>query len=307
MSVNNGYVMYPSIELLPDYKLSPFQTQDIIFNRNLPSSDQCDSYFDYRFGKNKYLYTLNGRSAINYALKQYRLETSDCITILTTSGNYYISSCVTKEIEKFCSWSRTFQKNTKLIFVNHEFGYPFENIENLRKYKLPIIEDCAYSFYSVNTNTPIIGDYAIFSFPKIFPMQIGGLLVTGLNKDLNNIATLESSDLRHMKNSLSYYLQYSNDIIKTRLYNYKLLRQKLTKLGISERFKLKNSIVPGVFLLQCNLNNLRLDELKKHFYNHGIQCSVFYGEAAFFLPIHQKLHDEDFNYFYYVFKAFLDI
>ena len=34
-----------------------------------------------------------------------------------------------------------------------------------------------------------------------------------------------------------------------------------------------------------------LPELKKYYWAHGVQCSVFYGEDAFFIPVHQALTD----------------
>ncbi len=48
------------------------------------------------------------------------LPPDDVVTILTTSGNFYISSCVTAEIEKFCKWDREITDQTKVIFVNHK-------------------------------------------------------------------------------------------------------------------------------------------------------------------------------------------
>ena len=45
---------------------------------------------------------------------------------------------------------------------------------------MPIIEDCAGSFFSKDKKDTIgkIGDFVIYSFPKMFPLQIGGLLLS---------------------------------------------------------------------------------------------------------------------------------
>jgi hypothetical protein len=147
--LQNGFILNPYYELLPDYKICPFSNADLIRNRSLPISNEIDDYFSSRFSNKKYTYTLNGREAINLALNHYKLQPDDIVSIFTTSGNLYISSCVTKEIEKFCKWSRVLEKNTKVLFVNHEFGYPYKHLIELKQYNLPIIEDCAHSFFQL--------------------------------------------------------------------------------------------------------------------------------------------------------------
>ena len=76
-----------------------------------------------------------------------------------------------------------FVPETKVIFVNHEFGYPYHDLIRLKDYKLPIIEDCAGSFFSSDKDGSIgeVGDFVIYSFPKMFPLQVGGLLVSKHN------------------------------------------------------------------------------------------------------------------------------
>ena len=73
------------------------ETRDI----DLTDLQRASDYFDERFGIENWKFTTNGRHAIEEALKNYNLSSSDIITILTTSQNFYISSCVTKTIEKF--------------------------------------------------------------------------------------------------------------------------------------------------------------------------------------------------------------
>jgi len=54
-------------------------------------------------------------------------------------------------------------------------------------------------------------------------------------------------------------------------------------------------------------HDVNLPELKKHFWAHGIQCSVFYGEDAFFIPAHQALDEQDMLYFRDVMLSFLNL
>jgi dTDP-4-amino-4,6-dideoxygalactose transaminase len=302
------YILNPDPYSLPCYRIGPFQTRDLANNHRLPDSDLIEDYFADRFKGKDYSYTYNGRTAIHEALGHYNLKPDDIVTILTTSGNFYVSSCVTHEIEKYCKWSREILPNTRLLLVNHEFGYPYENLGALREYNLPIIEDCAGSFFShdVKNETGNIGDFIIYSFPKMFPLQIGGLLVSNKPGTIGNKEYISKDELRHVKNVLSSQISQHSEIIACRTENYKLLREKFGGLGFEERFPLVDDIVPGVFMFSSEGHELDLPELKKHYYAHGIQCSVFYGEKSFFIPVHQALKEEDIDYFVEVFRHFLN-
>ncbi len=215
----------------------------------------------------------------------YNLQPNDIVTIFTTTGNVYIAKCVTDEIEKFCKWSRRIEKNTKIILVNHEFGYPYPELEKLKDFKLPIIEDCAHSFFTSDHNNTIgnVGDFVIYSFVKMFPIQIGGLLVSNRSIEFDD-NFVESISLQYIKNVLSHHIKNKDLIIKRRILNYKKIRNHLNKLGLEERFKLEDGIVPGVFMFCRGNINMDLSKLKEYMWAHGMQCSVFYGEESFLYP-----------------------
>ena len=303
------FVINPDPYLIPAYRISPFKTDNISFNHRLPNDNIIDEYFCQRFNGNKFIYTVNGRSALQLALMQYNLQKEDIVTIFTTSGNNYISKCVTNEIEKICKWSRSIEVNTRIIIVNHEFGYPYKELEELKRYRLPIIEDCAFSFFSIDKKSIIgsIGDFTIFSFPKIFPIQIGGLLVLNTNFQYPvEIRYPDNMTLQYIKKVLSYYILRKDEIIEKRIQNYQKLKILIESIGLKERFKLEPGIIPGVFLFNSNGQNIHFHKLKEHMYRNGIQCSVFYGEKSFFIHSHQNLNDEDIAYFVETIKLFLN-
>ena len=281
----------------PSYRITPFSTEDIKKNRHLMDSGVIKNYFDNRFIGKKYIYTTSGRSALNHALTSLNLNKEDNVTIFTTSGNFYISGCVTKEIEKFCKWTRAIEKNTRAILVNHEFGFPYEKLSKLKKYKLPIIEDCAHSFISQNYEKSVgrIGKYVIYSFPKFFPIQFGGLLVT--DDDENNFKDISEEEKNYIKNVLSYNIVSQEKIILKRIENYRYLEQKFSKFGFTSRFELNEEIhCPGVYLFNTH-QKIDLNKFKLFMQSHGVESSIFYKEDAFFLPVHQKLELDDLDYF----------
>ena len=300
------FVLNPDPYLLPCYRISPFQTKDMHRNNELAQSDLIDEYFSDRFQQREYRYVADGRKAINIALQHYHLQKEDVVTIFTTSGNFYISSCVTDQIEKFCKWSRQIEPATKLLFVNHEFGYPYKKISELKKYNLPIIEDCCHSFFSTHEENSIgnTGDFAIYSFPKMFPIQVGGLLVAKKNISMAPTEIMNVTKQRYVKNVLSHSINQKDTIIDHRLNNYNYLLNKLDKNNFEERFALEKGVVPGVCMFKVKNETIHLPALKEHLFAHGIQCSVFYGEAAFFIPVHQNLGQADLDYFIEVIQSF---
>ncbi len=301
------FVFNPDPYLMPSYRISPFATSDVGFNHSLPDNNFIDTYFNDRFNGRKYYFTLNGRAAINIALSHYNLQKDDIVTVLTTTGNFYISGCVTKEIENFCKWSRKIEPLTKVILVNHEFGYPCKDLLALKELGIPIIEDCAHSFFSFDEKKIIgtVGDFVIYSFPKMFPIQIGGLLLSNIDDEIKMNTFISKEEIQYIKNVLSHYICNKNEITEKRLINYYSLSHKLKEIGLNERFDLLDDIIPGVFMFQKGNHQIELSELKKHLYLHGIQCSVFYGEESFFIPVHQNLSEVDIEYFISVIKIFL--
>jgi hypothetical protein len=65
-------------------------------------------------------------------------------------------------------------------------------------------------------------------------------------------------------------------------------------------------VVPGVFMFRTNEQKIDLPKLKKYYYSHGVQCSVFYGERAFYIPVNQSLNEQDMLFFFEVIKSFLN-
>jgi hypothetical protein len=301
------FVINPDPYSLPSYRIGPFRTSDLSQNNCFPNSDLIDDYFSERFPQKDFIYTENGRQAINIALDFYKLNADDVVTILTTTNNFYISGCVTKEIEKYCKWSREIEPETKIIFVNHEFGFPFNGLRKLKDHKLPIIEDCAGSFFSTDRTDDIgrIGDFVIYSFPKMFPLQIGGLLVSDLTNEIKKNNVIDDKKVRYIRNVLSHYIKSKEEIINKRIGNYNYLKEIFKSLGFAERFNLDDGSVPGVFMFRREQHNINLPDLKKFFYAHGVQCSVFYGEDSFFIPVHQALNKQDMDYFYEIVKSFI--
>jgi hypothetical protein len=129
------------------------------------------------------VFTPSGRTALEAILRNLDLDPADDILIANSSGQTYISSCVTCTVFNHCRPSRVLSDQTRAILVIHEYGFPHPHLDELlevaRTREIPLIEDCAHSLDSSIDGRPLgsFGDFAIFSLPKVLPVAAGGILV----------------------------------------------------------------------------------------------------------------------------------
>ncbi|WP_300673888.1 DegT/DnrJ/EryC1/StrS family aminotransferase [Soonwooa sp.] len=288
----------------PAFYISPFTTTDLgkndaIIKNSILNKDVLQKYNSF-FGEHEYF--MNGKEAIYKALSHYNLLPEDEVLILTTSSNLYVSSCVTTQIEKFCRWSRVKSEKTKLVFVIHEFGKVYSDMATVIAYNLPIIEDCAMSMFS-NDETNYIGqygDFTIYSIPKFFPIQFGGIL--RVNCD-NFVINEEKPYKNHLQKLILHYFENTQDIIKKRKENNSYLIAALSKFGLKPYFEYSQFETPSVCMFTNNGYNL--PDLKVFLQKNGIECSIFYGKDAFFIPVNQALGIFEMDYIINLIEFFI--
>jgi hypothetical protein len=125
----------------------------------------------------------SGRSALDAVLRSLALRQDDEVLITNSSGQTYVSPCVTCTVFNHCQPSRVLTDRTRAIVAIHEYGYPHRDVRGLsataRARTIPLIEDCAHSLDSSFEGAPLgsFGEFAIFSLSKVLPIQSGGILV----------------------------------------------------------------------------------------------------------------------------------
>ena len=102
---------------------------------------------------------------------------------------------------------RRISSRSRAVLATHYFGFPQRMIQ-LRdlcdKFGLILIEDCAHAFFGRINGHPIgaLGDYAIGSAMKFFPLFDGGVLLSAKH-DLSNITQFRPQLLMEIKGSIS--------------------------------------------------------------------------------------------------------
>ena len=291
----NQHIINPEDFRNPSFYISPFRTSDLERNSIIAQqesfSEKSLALYKNLFGAHEYF--LSGKEAITAALEYFHLQKEDEVLILTTSSNRYVSSCVTNPIEKICIWSREKTEKTKLVFVIHEFGKIYEDMETVKSYNLPIIEDCAMSLFSNDKNNSVgnSGDFTIYSLPKFFPIQFGGILKSN-RKDI--VPNQSKSYSEYLKKITLHFLEDADNIILKRKENNQYLLSKLSKFGFQPYFNYSETETPTVCMFRNN--GFDLQNLKVFLQKNGVECSVFYGEDVFFIPVHQNLGPFEMNF-----------
>lgn len=96
---------------------------------------------------------------------------------------------------------------TRAVLATHYFGFP-QLVCELRtlsdRHDLALIEDCAHAFFGRANGQPIgtVGDYAVGSAMKFFPLFDGGLLASA-RKDLSGIEQFRPSLAMELKGLVS--------------------------------------------------------------------------------------------------------
>lgn len=301
----NNYIVDKVTNNHPNFLIIPFRKKDIFKNSLISKNDNFDlqALLQKRY-PNKYVtLTKSAKDALKLVYENTKEYSKKGSTIIkTTSNNFYISGCVTKTIELFQNWTRNNDVNSNYKLFNHEFGYADNSIIDYKSEKI-VIEDCAYSFNSRLSNNELCGtmsNYSIFSLPKFFPIQIGGFLLS----DTPVHYKMEKEVEHYISNVVGYYF---NDIE-----NWSLKRRAIfdyycsvfKDFGFEPFFKSKENNIPGVFLFTAP-EKINLESLKKYYWARGVQCSVFYGEQAFYLPLNQFTKKRHVDYFASILISFL--
>ncbi|HLD69156.1 MAG TPA: DegT/DnrJ/EryC1/StrS family aminotransferase [Candidatus Omnitrophota bacterium] len=315
----------------PHIRISPFLPREWCFllqekNDRFKKKSHTDPSFWLDQAKDlKFLDS--GRSALLACLEYEDIKRNDEVLILTTTGGPYISSCVTKTIEKICRWEREPSAKTRAVLVIHEFGFPcpYSVIKPYIEKGIPIIEDCAYSIGSRIQGAAVggVGDYAIYSLTKYYPVSFGGILVSrkrllqnidsrhsekqsdeesnpeeilrSAQNDRKTPGTLNSVDERLLKQTIQKASAFTPQWNNLRRKNWEFFAKKLRPHKITPYFKLDQKNVPGVFLAKLP-EGFRGDIRKRQLNNAGVEATEYYGQGGFYFPVHQFLSEYEKNY-----------
>ena len=248
------------------------------------------------YNKRNIFITKNGKEAINLLLSHLQLSREDEVLVVSSLNTKYVSKCVTCSIFNHAKPSKVFSKNTKLIYIIHDHGFP---LKSFQKYKalaktnnIPIVEDCAHSITSKfqkdnNTKIGTVGHYTIYSFRKIFPIELGGLGFSNESEYTNFKQTHNETFNLIIFSLLAHRLDYHN----RRVSHYESLLS-LTENSNKVLKIFDENISPYCFSIIHKNPNLFKNAFKK-ISNDLFECVTWYNLPLVSFPCHQLIpYDE---------------
>ncbi|MBK9381601.1 MAG: hypothetical protein IPN39_09760 [Chitinophagaceae bacterium] len=152
-----------------------------------------------------------------------------------------------------------------------------------------------------NVNTGKVGDFVIYSLPKYFPVQFGGIIKG--NKNFLPESDLEHDAIKYLNVITDYHLKNESFIRMQRMANYNLYVNLFSSIGFHPHFEMTKDVIPGVFMFNTfGINNV---SLKIYMQENGIESSVFYGREAFFVPVNQSLTEQHIKFIFTLVQNFI--
>jgi hypothetical protein len=299
MYTSRGFLANPDYFYTPKISISPYDLKANTGISYVLDNDFSAKNSVFKILGNNVETSISGKDAILRVFKESIAKDSKTIAIVTTSGNRYVSKCVTDMLEKNLSKSIVDLEGADVIYIIHEFGKIIkeEIMRELRNQNKIIINDFAYSFGSLyySGRSDFQNEINLTSLPKFLPVSHGGLYsIPSELKKQDDEDTNPGKDLIlkiEQKVLSESYLISSN---LKRKENLNKILMNIKRCGIESYFD-ESEFVPGVAMLKSSIQ-LDLDKLKVDLNRVGIESSIFYGENAFFVPVHQNLTELEIDY-----------
>lgn len=278
--------MNPQIRLAP---FSPFALEEVLKTRPEGPGGAPEPSFWLEGAEDLALFK-SGGGALMEALRQAGVRRDQKVMIVTTTHGGYVDPGVIFAIEQFSGWTRKLEYNTGAILVIHEFGFPCELPYGLLDTGLPIIEECSYALGMRRLDGGFagrIGDYAVYSLFRSYPVPFGGVLVSRKKLAPHEEADSLSNEGRSFLESVLVASErLSSQWDQRRIENWWFFADRL-KGAAGPYFELKKGVVPGVFLLKLP-ESFSAEKLRDGCVSAGIESGEYNGRG-FYLPSHQFL------------------
>jgi len=137
-----------------------------------------------------------------------------------------------------------------------------------------------------------LGDYAIYSLTKIFPMTEGGI-ITGGDLDIPKLNDYNPKKMKHVEQEFTRYLSLLPEFSRKRKENFEYLLGKFNKISLEPFYTINNDVTPYFFPLKIQNN---VSQISNEINKKGVECGIWHGEDAILLPIHPLLDKNDLDY-----------
>src|SRR5690606_33134092 len=148
--------------------------------------------------------------------------------------------------------------------------------------------------------------YAVYSLPKILPMQYGAILKGVSISDDEVWSTYQMLD--YFKREMVYQelereLPSLEESTQIRRENWKYLESLFEKDGIATLVKHEDEHPTALFLIETD----DYQEMFNRYVSFGVETGRYYQGNGLFLPVQQNMNKSHLDYIYAVYRGYLNL
>ena len=265
-----------------------------------------------QWGDQSVYYTHKGRCGLGLLYQHWKLQEGDQVLVPAYNCGSEIDPFVRYGLDvvfyrvdqkaaiDFEDIMQRITTRTKVVYVTHYFGWP-QGIKALSDYckehNIYLIEDCALSLFSNPVLYPIgvLGDAAIYSFPKTLPVPDGGALTISGDYKLEETPSKSPPFRAIFKEMLPFFkrafLRFSDTI---GLYPYlpqKLIQSRNVHNSTVSKIPSGFSEMPESYYYDKNIQNMTASAMTRYLLKHACPESVARRRRANYTLLCEAIKD----------------
>lgn len=297
----------PAEDMQPKITFRPFHTGHLHWTAGpmLPINTSLVEFLGAEF-----TYLPGAEFAILSALKALDVEPGARVAVLSSLPESLPSPAVTDALDGYYQWTQKVHKDVRAILIHHRFGIPYQHLDQALNHGLPVIELCLDSFDSLVGTQRIgtFGDFAVFDFTRIFPMQFGALLVGKYYEDQevwDRFACLDVDKRNEVREQLGLYWDTRPQLNSRRKELWSEFHELFRLVGMEPVLPLDDTAIPSAFLFRA-LPMYPPRAIQERLRQFGITAEIDEKEGWVALPCHQLITPQHRDYIFGAYRGMMN-
>jgi hypothetical protein len=297
----------PGDTLLPKISFQPFHTGHLSWSAGpmLPINTLLLEFLGTEF-----TYMPSSEYAILSALKALDIKPGGKVAVFSSMPESSPSPIILRALDRYCQWTKKVDKNVKAILVDHRFGIPYGQIEEVLNHGLPVIEISLGSLDSSVGDQRVgsFGDLAVFDFTQIFPMQFGAILTGRYFEDQevwDRFGCLDVDKRNEVREQLGIHWQSRPEINTRRRELWSEYLDLFHLVGMEPIHQLDDNTYPSAFVFRT-LSQYPPKAIQERLERFGISVEIDEREGWVALPCHQLITPQHRDYIFGAYRGMMN-
>jgi hypothetical protein len=296
----------PLPEVRPCLRIHPFSGRDLDWKVPVapPINTQLMEYFEADF-----TFMPSGVFALQSAFHALEIPQGATILVRASQG---LQSYLRNLNEMFGEDYRFVTQSAEpfAVLVCHRWGVVDESVEDFAQGPIPLIEDCRDTLDAEVHGARVgsLGNYSVFDFARLFPMQFGAILLGRYFDDRavwDRFHCLDVTKRNIVREQLLTHWGLRESYAQRRRENWLYLKDLFRLVGMESTSKQREPQSPTAFLLQC-VSPYTAEAVASRLMDFGIHVETDAEEQLVALPCHAELTKGQLDYIFGAFRGMVN-